>query len=530
MLPIHIVDNGSQYSFLIGRCLRASLGVWCEIIQPSELHKLVAGKTAGVILSGGPKSVYSNVTTIRNEESRVINDPAIPVLGICYGMQLMATCLGGEVRKGYQGEFGSTQLVWNNESPFIFEETSTMQYFEDKPASTVHYKVYANATVWMSHMDVVTNPGVGSVIVGKSPAGIAAFKNDEKNCWAVQFHPEVKHTVDGVRILSTFVTEKCKLALGTWNDKSRLEKCVETIRDVVKEKDYVILGLSGGVDSMVTATLLSKVLNPSQWKAVYIDFGTMRYQETEQVRQCCLDLKIPLQVLSLEDTCLRRLQGVTDPEQKRKIMGALFVEAFKNARQQCNPTILAQGTIYPDVIESAKGQSDLIKSHHNVGGLPDDLNLKLLEPLRWFFKDEVRMLGRELGLPEQLINRHPFPGPGLTVRIIGEVTAEKIETVRHADRIFMEHIIRAGLYNKISQAYAGMFEGKSVGVVGDQRRHGEIIVLRAVCTDDFMTASIYPFSATWLETVATDIINNCSTVARVVYDITSKPPGTIELE
>jgi GMP synthase (glutamine-hydrolysing) len=283
---------------------------------------------------------------------------------------------------------------------------------------------------------------------------------------------------------------------------------------------------------MVTATIMSKALKPTQWKAVYIDFGTMRYNETEDVWTCCKELGIPLQLIDLSQECFQSLEGVVDPEQKRKIMGKLFVDAFKNARKQFNPTILAQGTIYPDVIESShhKGQSDVIKSHHNVGGLPEDLNLKLLEPLRWFFKDEVRMLGKELGLPDKIINRHPFPGPGLSIRIIGEVTVEKIETVRNADRIFMEHINRAGLYLNISQACAGMLEGKSVGVVGDQRRHGSIIVLRAVCTDDFMTATVYPFDAKWLETVATDIINNCSSVARVVYDITSKPPGTIELE
>jgi GMP synthase (glutamine-hydrolysing) len=506
---IHIIDYGSQYTHLIARRLRTELGVWCEVLQPDQLDCLTSANTAGIILSGGPGSAATAVPddASTSQEKRIVCDANIPVLGVCYGMQLMATCLGGRVTGGSQGEFGKTSVTFT-------------AIFPDK------------ASVWMSHNDVVTDPG-SAQIIAHSAAGIAGIWQSETKCLGLQFHPEVRHTEHGNDYLAHFVVQMCGLALGSWNSQSRLEMCQKSIEERVREEDFVILGLSGGVDSMVTAALLSRSLTPSQWRAVYVDFGNMRDEERMFVVQCCERLQIPLHVVSMPEQCLEALRNVTDPEQKRKIMGALFVQAFRNAYLSCAPTVLCQGTIYPDIIESARsgsGKADVIKSHHNVGGLPSDLGMKLLEPLRWFFKDEVRLLGQELSLPHEVLTRHPFPGPGLTIRIIGEVTAAKMDIVRTADSIFMRHIREAGLYEHISQAYAALLEGNAVGVVGDQRRYGQIIALRAVCTDDFMTANVYGFDMAFLQTVATDIINKCPTVARVVYDVTSKPPGTIEFE
>ncbi len=510
---VWIVDYGSQYCFLIGRCIRSSLGVWCEIISPQQLDTVTRENTAAVVLSGGPKSVYEQKVEDDQHAKRIINDSQIPVIGVCYGMQLCATMLDGIVIHGEKGEYGHTQIELLDKDG-MFANTN--------PDS-----------VWMSHQDVVINPGIGSKIVATSGAGIAAFENNEKKCWAVQFHPEVSHTKCGIQLLSNFLTKVCGIQLGSWNSSTRLEQCRQYVSHIITPNDFVILGLSGGVDSMVCAALLTKLLVPTMWQAVLVDLGIMRQSEVDDVRKCCDELLIPLTIVDRSDECFAKLSGITEPEQKRKIIGALFIDAFKSVTSKLKPTVLCQGTIYPDVIESGKSQSgsaDIIKSHHNVGGLPKDLGLKLLEPLRWFFKDEVRSLGLDIGLPKNVINRHPFPGPGLAIRIVGEVTPDKVKIVAKADFIFLEHIRQSGFYDAISQAFAGMFDCKAVGVVGDQRRYGWVIVLRAVCTDDFMTANVYPFHVNWLEATATDIINRCPEVARVVFDVTSKPPGTIELE
>lgn len=504
MRAVKIVDYGSQYTYLIARRLRTELGVWTEIIQPSELNYVHIKNTSGVIFSGGPQSVCSE--GFREGERRVVLDPDIPVLGICYGMQLIASILGGKVEKAKFGEFGLTTIT--------------------------HAYSRTTRNVWMSHNDVVTVCGEGSSTSWTSPAGIAAFENLTYNCSAVQYHPEVTQTERGLDILRQFVMDRCRLELNQYTNVSRFVTSSEIIRNIVRPHDFVVLGLSGGVDSMVTATLLAKTLERDQFICVYVDFGTMRQDETVEVVQCCEKVGVPFLVLNRKEECLAALKGVRDPEEKRKIMGKLFIDAFKSVVREKNPTVLAQGTIYPDIIESSKAGNgaDMIKSHHNVGGLPKDLGLKLLEPLKWFFKDEVRMLGRDMGLPEYLIGRHPFPGPGLTIRVLGEVTEERLETARRADAIFIRHIRDAGLYDKISQAYAGLLDSKAVGVVGDQRRYAEIIVLRAVCTDDFMTATAYEFDAGFISRVASEIVNNIEGVARVTYDYTSKPPGTIELE
>jgi GMP synthase (glutamine-hydrolysing) len=517
---IVIVDYGSQYSYLIGRTLRSEIGVWCEIISPSQLHTVKASNALGVILSGGPQAVASDNFV---EERRIIEDPGLPVLGVCYGMQLIATVLGATVKKAAQGEFGGTVVQATNEEP-LFDGC-----FQWKPGEHV----------WMSHHDTVQDDiqDTGAIVTSESPAGIASFRHDEKRCWAVQWHPEVNHTKNGTHFLRNWIKQTTKAQPGQWDEEARLKSCTEIIQSMIGTDDRVVLGLSGGVDSMVTATLLAKVLKAEQWIAVYVDHGMMRINETEQVQETCRHLGIPLKVVDASEEFFIHLQKICEPEHKRKLIGTLFISAFSSATHAFKPTHLAQGTIYPDVVESARADNSgdgagqhVIKSHHNVGGLPKELGLKLLEPLRWLFKDEVRMLGRELGLPQNVIGRHPFPGPGLAIRCLGEINERKISVIQRADKIFLDAIREARLYDKIAQAYAAILDCQAVGVVGDQRRRGWIICLRAVCTKDFMTANVYPFDMKWLEKVGGTIINRCSEVARVMYDVSSKPPGTIELE
>lgn len=552
-MSIIIIDYGSQYTTLIARRIRSDCSVWCEIKTPAWLNRapeaideeLNAANIAGIVLSGGPNSTISDNSSAG--ERAVILDPKTPVLGICYGAQLIATVLGGKVGRGAKGEYGNTEITWSEGN--------------------------RKEIVWMSHEDVVIDAGKESVVTSMSPAGIASFVNERHNCFALQFHPEVTHTENGWQLLVDFVNGMCKCG-ATWTDKEMLQKCNEIIYETVSAHDHVVLGLSGGVDSMVTATLLQRaklqedplitetrraLLNSTNsfknildrmgltddlekaaegsrisLTCILVDMGLMREGEVEEVQQCCRQQSIDLRVVDLSEQCLSALRGVTDPEQKRKIIGELFTVAFQGAVTSSGrrPTILAQGTIYPDVVESgaSAGKSAVIKSHHNVGGLPKDLGLKVLEPLRWLFKDEVRDLGRQLGLPENIIGRHPFPGPGLAIRVVGEITREKLYTLKRVDAIWMRAIRDAGLYYGMSQAYAAILDSKAVGVVGDQRRYGWIVSLRAVCTEDFMTADVFPADVKWLQSVSTEIVNQCSAVARVMYDITSKPPGTIELE
>ena len=520
---LRIVDYGSQYCHLIGRLIRNQIGVWCEIMHPSQLHTVNAGNTSGLILSGGPESVtgaFEGTQSYRAEERRVIEDPNIPILGICYGMQLAATVLGGTVAKGTVGEFGPTRL--------LVQEPDT------------GYPMFANCNmkmVWMSHQDSVTKLGSGCTQRGSTLCCIAAFSSEKHRVWGIQFHPEVKHTIKGEQLLRNFVVGYCGLEEGSWSDETRLEKCLQLIKDTVGPDDHVVLGLSGGVDSMVTATLLSRALKPEQWRAVYVDHGLMRLGETEEVKETCASLGIPLVVEECSEEFFSHLKGVIEPEHKRKLIGSLFIRAFDSAVKEFKPTVLAQGTIYPDVVESGRADNSgggskqhVIKSHHNVGGLPNDMKMRLLEPLRWLFKDEVRTLGRKLGLPEKVLGRHPFPGPGLAIRILGTITSRKVGILQSVDAIFMNAIRRDGMYDKISQAYAALIDAKAVGVVGDTRRYGYVVVLRAVCTEDFMTASVYPFDINWLQQVAVEIVNRTTGVTRVMYDVTPKPPGTIELE
>lgn len=511
MKTIVIVDYGSQYTYQIAKLLRSLEGgaVRCDIIDPQQLSTTVknSGSIAGFILSGGPRSVDA----LTDEEKYVIENPDIPVLGICYGMQLIAVALGGSIETAPVGEFGPMVIEWTSDDFQLHSQTSQ---------------------VWMSHRDVVrkTSDCRFQVIAMSENGYPAAISNKDLNTFAVQFHPEVKHTTIGSRLLRYFVEHICKMKLGTWTEEEQLSECFRYISDSVTPDDRIILGLSGGIDSATVAGLLRRCENLN-WKAVYVDHGMMRAGETDQIRRYAAEQHLPVTFIDKSSVFFESLAGVEDPEEKRKIIGKLFVDAFLEAAHDFQPTVLAQGTIYPDVVESAKSgkHQHIIKSHHNVGGLPEKLGVRLLEPLRHLFKNEVRNVARSLGLPDVLINRQPFPGPGLAIRIIGPVDRQKVSTVQKADAIWREAI--QSLSTHPSQYYAGLLPGLGVAVVGDQRRHGKIIVLRAVQTDDFMTAQVFKgFDLDWLEKISTRIVNSCEDVALVMYNTTPKPPGTIEME
>ncbi|MFC4891646.1 glutamine-hydrolyzing GMP synthase [Pseudofrancisella aestuarii] len=508
---ILILDFGSQYTQLIARRIR-EIGVFCEIFPHDIDDEFIKNYDAkGIILSGGPESVYASAA----KAPKIVFHLNIPVLGICYGMQTMIAQHGGIVEGSEQSEFGKAVINILKSKDNIFTGLDKDQL------------------VWMSHSDKVTNLGDEFDLIASSVnAPIAAIQHKEKPFFGVQFHPETTHSEHGREMLENFVLNICQCD-ALWNIENIIESDIEEIKKKVGE-DRVILGLSGGVDSSVVAAILNKAIG-KQLTCIFVDTGLLRLNEGDQVMKIFSD-KRDMNVIRVnaKDRFLDQLEGVSDPEQKRKIIGRLFIEIFdEEAAKIENAKWLAQGTIYSDVIESAgnnKSKAHVIKSHHNVGGLPEDMKLQLLEPLRELFKDEVRKLGLGLGLPHDMLYRHPFPGPGLGVRILGEVKREYVEILQKADSIFIEELYNQGLYHDISQAFGVFLPIKSVGVVGDQRRYEYVIALRAVVSIDFMTATWANLPYDFLSLVSNRIVNEVKKVSRVVYDVTGKPPGTIEWE
>ena len=515
---ILILDFGSQYTQLIARRVR-ELGVYCEL-YPFDLEEERIKEFApdGVILSGGPESVTAVDTPRANE---IVFDLGVPVLGVCYGMQTMAQQLGGKVAGSNLREFGYAKVRHAAKS-------SLLEGIEDHSEGGKGI-----LDVWMSHGDKVVELPEGFVAIGESDnAPLAAMANEEKQFYGVQFHPEVTHTHQGGRILERFVSKICGCE-KLWTADSIIENAIREIKEQVGDEE-VILGLSGGVDSSVTAMLLHRAIG-SQLTCVFVDNGLLRLNEGQQVMDM-FHSEFGLNVIKVEaeDQFLMALKGEVDPEAKRKIIGREFVRVFEEeSKKLTTAKWLAQGTIYPDVIESAgakTGKAHVIKSHHNVGGLPDDMTMKLVEPLRELFKDEVRKIGLELGLPHDMLYRHPFPGPGLGVRILAEVKKEYADLLRKADNIFIQELYNHDLYHKTSQAFAVFLPVKSVGVMGDARKYDYVVALRAVETIDFMTARWAHLPYEFLEHVSNRIINEIDGISRVTYDISSKPPATIEWE
>ncbi|MFN3688883.1 glutamine-hydrolyzing GMP synthase [Salinarimonas sp.] len=511
---ILIVDFGSQVTQLIARRVREE-GVYSEIVPfQSAAAAFREMKPKGVILSGGPASVTDDVSPRAPQE---IFEAGVPVLGICYGEQTMAAQLGGTVEGGHHREFGRAEVEIVAESPLF----------------AGCWEVGQRYPVWMSHGDRVTKLPEGFSIIGISEnAPFAAVADEKRRFYGVQFHPEVVHTPHGAHLLRNFVRDiaGCR---GDWTMAAFREEAIARIRAQVGN-EQVICGLSGGVDSAVAAVLLHEAIG-DQLTCVLVDHGLMRAGEAQEVVSLFrYAYNIPLVHVEAQELFLKELAGVSDPEVKRKTIGRLFIDVFEaEAKKIGGATFLAQGTLYPDVIESVSftgGPSVTIKSHHNVGGLPERMNMKLVEPLRELFKDEVRKLGRELGLPEHFVGRHPFPGPGLAIRCPGEITGEKLDILRKADVIYLEEIRRAGLYDDIWQAFAVLLPVRTVGVMGDSRTYEYVCALRAVTSVDGMTADFYPFDMGFIGRVATRIINEVRGINRVVYDVTSKPPGTIEWE
>jgi GMP synthase (glutamine-hydrolysing) len=511
---ILIVDFGSQVTQLIARRVREEK-VYCEIVPYQKAAEaFLAMKPKAVILSGGPASVLDKYAPFAPKE---IFDAGVPVLGICYGEQAMAAQLGGTVEGGHHREFGRAEVLVVEDSA-LFEGV---------------WKKGERYPVWMSHGDRVTALPKGFRVVGTSQnAPIAMIADEARKFYATQFHLEVMHTPHGAALLRNFV-RKIAGARGDWTMRAFKDEAIEKIRKQVG-RGKVICGLSGGVDSSVAAVLLHEAIG-DQLTCVFVDHGLLRLGEAQKVVALFKGhYNIPLIHVDASATFLSALGGVTDPEEKRKTIGKLFIDVFDaEAKRIGGAEFLAQGTLYPDVIESVSftgGPSVTIKSHHNVGGLPARMKMKLVEPLRELFKDEVRALGRELGLPEVFVGRHPFPGPGLAIRCPGEITREKLDILRLADEIYIEEIRRAGLYDEIWQAFAVILPVKTVGVMGDGRTYDFVVCLRAVQSTDGMTADFYAFDMAFLGRVATRIINEVKGVNRVVYDVTSKPPGTIEWE
>ena len=511
---ILILDFGSQYTQLIARRVREA-GVYSEIYAGDIDHQSISDfNPTGIILSGGPESAFSDDSPKAATE---IFSMGVPILGICYGMQTMAEQLGGHVQSSAHREFGYAEVSIET-SNRLFQGIEVNQDC---------------LQVWMSHGDRVETLPEGFVIIGKSDSSpAAAMANDAKSFFGLQFHPEVTHTNKGQVIIENFVHQICGCG-SEWTPDNIIESDINNIREEVGD-DQVLLGLSGGVDSSVVAALLNRAIG-EQLTCIFVDNGLLRLNEGDQVMEV-FSTHMNLNVIRVdaEELFLTKLQGVEDPEEKRKIIGNTFIEVFEEeASKLVNVKWLAQGTIYPDVIESAgakTGKAHVIKSHHNVAGLPEDMTLKLIEPLRDLFKDEVRVIGKELGLPSELVDRHPFPGPGLGVRILGEVKKEFADLLRQADSIFIEELVTNNLYHDVSQAFAVFLPVRSVGVMGDGRKYDYVIALRAVETADFMTANWAKLPYDFLDHVSRRIINEIDGISRVTYDISGKPPSTIEWE
>jgi len=516
---ILILDFGAQYAQLIARRVREA-GVYCELHPWDVSDAFVRDfNPQGIILSGGPSSV-TEVTPPRAPAA--VFELGVPVLGICYGMQTMGAQLGGKVENAKHREFGYAEVRARGHSALLKD-------IQDRTNSEGHGLL----DVWMSHGDKVTElpPGF-KVICDNTATPIAGMADEARRFYALQFHPEVTHTPQGSAMITRFVRDICGLA-PTWTMPDYVNEAVNAIR-VQVGKDEVILGLSGGVDSSVAAALIHRAIG-DQLTCVFVDHGLLRYQEAEQVMETFgRHLGVKVVHVNARDIFMQHLKGVSDPEQKRKVIGREFVEVFQRESAKLpHAKWLAQGTIYPDVIESAgakTGKAHAIKSHHNVGGLPDTLHLKLLEPLRELFKDEVRELGVALGLPREMVYRHPFPGPGLGVRILGEVHAEYVDLLQRADAIFIEELRAAHWYDRVSQAFAVFLPVRSVGVMGDGRTYEFVVALRAVVTSDFMTAHWAELPYDLLGRVSNRIINEVRGINRVVYDVSGKPPATIEWE
>jgi len=512
--PVLIIDFGSQVTQLIARRVREA-GVYCEIVPYDKAQAVLDTFTPqAIILSGGPASVAETHTP---RAPHKVFELGKPVLGICYGEMTMCEQLGGKVETGHHREFGRADILIAQNSK-LFDGIGSIGDSE---------------TVWMNHGDKITAipPGF-DVIATSENSPYAVIANEKRKLYGIQFHPEVVHTPRGAQMIANFVIKIAGI-VPTWNMQAFRAAEIEKIRAQVG-KGRVICGLSGGVDSSVAAVLIHEAIG-DQLTCIFVDTGLMRGGEAAEVVSLFRGhYNIPLVHSDAADLFLGRLAGVSDPERKRKIIGAAFIEVFDaEAHKIGGAEFLAQGTLYPDVIESVSatgGPSVTIKSHHNVGGLPDVMNMKLVEPLRELFKDEVRALGRELGLPASFVGRHPFPGPGLAIRVPGEITREKLEILRQADAIYLDEIRKAGLYDKIWQAFAVLLPVRTVGVMGDARTYDHVCALRAVTSSDGMTADYYPFEQSFLARVSTRIVNEVRGINRVVYDITSKPPGTIEWE
>ncbi len=507
---ILILDFGSQFTQLIARRVR-ELNVYCEIHPFNiSIEKIKTFNAKGIILSGGPSSVYATDAPIPDKQ---IYELGVPILGICYGLQLIAFQNGGEVNKAPRREFGRAQLLIDNHDD-IFKGLST------------------STEVWMSHGDEATTMPAGFEKIAHSEnAGICAIRNIEKKIFAIQFHPEVVHTKDGKVVLNNFVKGICGCS-GNWNADSFIESAIAAIRAKVGNKK-VLCALSGGVDSSVAAVLLHKAIG-EQLFCIHIDNGLMRHGESAQVIKTFRDeYHIALDFVDGTELFLDRLKDISDPEQKRKVIGKTFIDIFEQeAKKVSGAEFLAQGTLYPDVIESVsfKGPSQTIKTHHNVGGLPEKMNLKLIEPFRELFKDEVRAVGRKLGLSDYLIERHPFPGPGLAIRVLGDITQKRLEILKDADEIFISELRKQNLYNTVWQAFVVLLPVQSVGVMGDERTYENVAAVRAVTSVDGMTADWAHLPYEFLAHVSSRIINEVRGINRVVYDISSKPPATIEWE